>query len=146
LYLHGRGAGSQPWQWSAPVFLALAPLWVGDSAAIFVGRAIGKHPLLPKVSPKKTVEGAAANLVGCILAAVGLGALLGEPLALSAAAGLAAGVFGQAGDLFESYIKRRAGVKDSGTILPGHGGLLDRVDSLLFTAPVVVVLLAAAGR
>ncbi len=128
------------------MFLALAPLWVGDSAAIFVGRAIGKHPLLPKVSPKKTVEGAAANLVGCILAAVGLGALLGEPLALSAAAGLAAGVFGQAGDLFESYIKRRAGVKDSGTILPGHGGLLDRVDSLLFTAPVVVVLLAAAGR
>jgi phosphatidate cytidylyltransferase len=126
--------------------MALAPLWVGDTAAIFVGRAIGKHPLLPKISPKKTVEGAVANLMGCVLAAIALGALLAEPIAVSAAVGLAAGVFGQAGDLFESHIKRRAGVKDSGTILPGHGGLLDRVDSLLFTAPVVVLLLAVAGR
>ena len=121
--------------------MALVPVWAGDIAAIFAGRAFGKRLLMPKVSPKKTVEGSIANLAAAVLTAWLLGRLLGLPDARSLGAGLAAGTLGQAGDLFESWLKRRAGVKDSGTLLPGHGGVLDRIDSVLFAAPAVALIL-----
>lgn len=129
--------------WRAtPVLLAIVPLWGGDTAAIFAGRAFGKHPLAPAISPKKTWEGSIANLFACIAVAVPLALWIGRSWSIGLACGFAAGTFGQAGDLFESYMKRQAGVKDSGALLPGHGGLLDRIDSILFTAPAVAMILA----
>ena len=125
----------------SPALMALVPVWAGDIAAIFAGKAFGRHPLAPKVSPKKTVEGSVANLLAAVLAAWLLGRLLGLPNVRSLGAGVAVGILGQAGDLFESWLKRRAGVKDSGTLLPGHGGVLDRIDSVLFAAPAVAVIL-----
>jgi phosphatidate cytidylyltransferase len=123
------------------ILLVLIPLWVGDSAAIFAGKAWGKHLLAPTISPKKTWEGGIANLVGCVLAGWGVAYFLQAPPMMGLASGLVSGTFGQAGDLYESALKRRAGVKDSGSILPGHGGVLDRIDSLLATAiPVALVV------
>ncbi|MEX2243546.1 MAG: phosphatidate cytidylyltransferase [Fimbriimonadaceae bacterium] len=116
------------------LLLALLPLWVGDSLAYFVGKAIGRHKMAPSISPNKTWEGAAANLLGCLGAAYGIGAWLGVPLAASIAVGLTTGILGQVGDLLQSRLKRLANVKDSGTILPGHGGVLDRLDSFLFSS------------
>lgn len=131
---------------NTPVLLALLPLWGGDTAAIFAGKAFGKTPLAPSISPKKTVEGAVANLLACVLVAVVTSHLIGTGWAVGLTAGFAAGILGQAGDLFESALKRREGLKDSGTLLPGHGGILDRIDSLLFTAPAVALIVALAGR
>jgi phosphatidate cytidylyltransferase len=109
----------------------------GDSAAYLVGRRYGRRKLAPELSPGKTVEGALGYIVASVIAGIGGGAfLLSEMPAVEAAA--IAGVLsilGQLGDLFESFIKRVFAVKDAGTWLPGHGGLLDRVDSLIF--PVV---------
>jgi phosphatidate cytidylyltransferase len=116
------------------LLLALLPLWVGDSLAYFVGKAIGKHKLAPSISPNKTWEGAIANLVGCLGAAVAIGAWLRLPVSAGIAVGLSTGIIGQIGDLLQSRIKRLANVKDSGSILPGHGGVLDRLDSFLFSA------------
>jgi len=117
-----------------PILLCIFPIWAGDTAAIFVGKAFGKHKFWPSVSPNKTWEGCIANLVAC----VAVGGLLAHPFHVHLATGLllgvSCGVFGQAGDLFESWLKRRADLKDSGSLLPGHGGLLDRMDSLLFAA------------
>lgn len=121
--------------------MAIVPLWAGDTAAIFAGRAFGKHLLAPTVSPKKTVEGAIANLLACLAAAWGFGVWLNVPAPQSLVCGLIAGVLGQIGDLFESWVKRQANVKDSGTLLPGHGGIMDRIDSILFTAPFVALVL-----
>ncbi|HMD30739.1 MAG TPA: phosphatidate cytidylyltransferase [Candidatus Acidoferrales bacterium] len=119
----------------------LVLLWVGDTMAYFTGRAIGRHKLAPEVSPGKTWEGAAANLLGSILVGFAAARWISLPtfhpalhLVLMAAL---ANVAGQLGDLTESAYKRSAGAKDSGTLLPGHGGMLDRVDSLIFAAPVV---------
>ena len=113
------------------LLVPLVILWVQDIAAFFVGRAIGRHRLAPRISPGKTWEGALGGLVGGLLAAAALARPLAvEPAALLPAA-LGTAVAGQAGDLFESWWKRRAGLKDSGTLLPGHGGMLDRIDSLL---------------
>lgn len=120
--------------------IAIVPLWVGDSAAYFVGRSLGKRKLAPAISPNKTWEGAIANLLGCVVGALACGVWLELPTLTSAAVGVTQGVLGQIGDLFESGLKRRAQVKDAGTLLPGHGGILDRVDSLLATAPVVALL------
>jgi phosphatidate cytidylyltransferase len=139
--LHQAGGYDHPWHLPNPVLMAILPLWAGDTAAIFIGKAFGKRLLAPKISPKKTVEGSIANLLACLLAAWGIGAWVGVPVPQSLASGLAAGTLGQAGDLFESWVKRRADLKDSGTILPGHGGVLDRIDSLLFTAPAVALIL-----
>lgn len=140
--IHQSAVGSELWRFDNPILMSLVPLWAGDTAAIFVGRQLGRRPLAPTISPKKTVEGAIGNLLACTLAAWGLGGLLGIPLLQSIACGLAAGILGQVGDLFESWIKRRTGIKDSGTLLPGHGGIMDRIDSILFTAPAVALILA----
>lgn len=126
------------------VLMAMIPLWVGDSAAYFVGKAFGKHKLAPNISPNKTWEGAIANLLGCLLGAWMVGEWLKIPLGVSLLCGTVSGILGQAGDLFESSLKRRAGVKDSGNLLPGHGGLLDRLDSLIATAPFVTLILLLA--
>ncbi len=129
---------TDPWL----VFLLFAIVWLGDTAAFYVGSRIGRHKLAPVVSPKKSWEGAAASFVIAMIAA-GVWAVLRlrrlEPGIMAAAAVTA--VAAQAGDLVESMIKRGAGVKDSGTILPGHGGVLDRMDALLFAAPVFLFVL-----
>ena len=126
------------WGWERLVFWAMIVTWTTDIGAYFAGRGIGGPKLAPKVSPNKTWAGLLGGMVGAavigwiaahFLRIAGIFLLLGAPMAALA----------QAGDLFESWIKRRAGVKDSGSILPGHGGLLDRLDGLL---PVLVATLA----
>ncbi|OGC75332.1 MAG: hypothetical protein A2145_01515 [candidate division Zixibacteria bacterium RBG_16_40_9] len=120
------------------VFLYFS-IWTCDTFAYFVGRAMGKHKLAPVISPRKTVEGAMAGVFGAILAAwVSQASFLNSfsfsellPIALIV------GIIGQIGDLVESLLKRAAGVKDSSGIIPGHGGVLDRFDSLIFVAPWV---------
>ena len=119
------------------LLFVLLIVWVGDTLAYFVGRAIGRHPMAPKLSPKKTWEGAVANLLGSLL--VGVAFIQFLPMAprhvLLMAALANAG--GQAGDLLESAYKRSANVKESGGLLPGHGGMLDRIDAFILAAPVV---------
>lgn len=120
-------------------FLLFLVIWAGDICAYFLGRAIGRTLLFPRVSPKKTVEGAAAGLLGSLLAGWGFARFFWKTADLKTVillAGLVA-VAGQVGDLVESALKRAAAVKDSGAILPGHGGMLDRIDSLLFGAPIL---------
>lgn len=121
------------------IFWTIAVTAVGDTAAYYVGSIWGRRKLMPRISPGKTVEGSLAGLAGN-----GLGGLLYASLFLPQAASLegfllslGVGLVGQAGDLSESMLKRAAQVKDSGNILPGHGGILDRLDSLMFSAPVV---------
>jgi phosphatidate cytidylyltransferase len=136
--------GSSPfWQFAVtPIFCLLLPLWAGDIAAFLVGKYLGSHLLWPSVSPKKTIEGAIANVAASLAVCWILWPHIECPKPGPwYACGLAIGVVGQFGDLFESWMKRRRGVKDSGSILPGHGGLLDRIDSLLFSAPAVSLLL-----
>ncbi len=123
------------------LILCMVPLWFGDSLGFFVGRAIGKTPLAPLISPKKTWEGAIANGVGCTLAALAIGASLTVPWGPSLLVGLSTSVFGQLGDLLQSALKRSTDVKDSGWLLPGHGGVLDRLDSyLLSVVPSIIIL------
>jgi len=150
----------QQWSGAFLVLYLLLIVWAGDIFAYFVGRSLGRHLMSPRISPKKTWEGAAASLVASLLVGTllynyalpictallkahlierrdGIFALqkpeLWPVVVLSAAINVAA----QFGDLVESLIKRGAGVKDSGTLLPGHGGMLDRIDALLFAAPVL---------
>lgn len=119
------------------LLFALVLVWVGDTLAYFVGRAIGRLPMARQISPKKTWEGAAANLLGSLLVAVLFARWMNVELRhLLVMAGLA-NVAGQVGDLLESAYKRSAGVKDSGALLPGHGGMLDRIDALILAVPVV---------
>jgi phosphatidate cytidylyltransferase len=129
------------------LLFALALSWVGDIAAYYVGRSLGRHRLAPRISPKKSWEGSAASVAGSVLFGwLFLRHNLPQVPAWHAIALAAAGnAAGQLGDLAESAIKRGAGVKDSGTILPGHGGFLDRVDSTLFALPVVYLYLRAMG-
>ena len=118
---------------------ALTLNWIGDIGAYYVGRRFGRHKLAPVVSPGKSWEGAAASLGVSLLFGFFLlrWAIPAVPAAVALAVTAAANIAGQFGDLCESGLKRGAGVKDSGTLLPGHGGMLDRVDSTLFTLPVV---------
>jgi phosphatidate cytidylyltransferase len=120
------------------LLFTLVLVWVGDTAAYFVGRAIGRWRMAPKLSPKKTWEGAAANLLGSVLVALIAQRWITEvPLQHLIGMAALANLAGQAGDLLESAYKRSAGMKDSGTLLPGHGGMLDRIDALVLAAPVV---------
>jgi phosphatidate cytidylyltransferase len=121
------------------VLLAVAITFATDTAAYATGRLLGRHKLAPRLSPSKTIEGAVGGLAGGALAALAGVALLDlEPSPLAALAiGVAAAVAAEAGDLAESAIKRAAGVKDMGTIVPGHGGILARLDSLLFVVPLI---------
>ena len=121
------------------LMFALLVNWTGDAGAYYIGRAFGKHKLAPRVSPKKTVEGAAASVVASVLLAGGylVAAIPALPWWHALAVAILANIAGQLGDLAESAMKRGASVKDSGTLLPGHGGFLDRVDSTLFALPVV---------
>ncbi len=119
------------------VLLVLVATWMTDTMAYFTGRALGRHKLAAKISPKKTVEGALGGLVGSTGGSLVLAYYTGLPLVHAAIAGGLVGVVGQLGDLIESAMKRKAGIKDSGNLIPGHGGVLDRFDSLLFTAPLV---------
>jgi phosphatidate cytidylyltransferase len=122
----------------AYVVLTIMFAWFGDTGGYFAGRFLGRHKLYEAVSPKKTVEGAIGSLAGSVIGAMlahfwflpSLSLAHGIPLAL------VAGAFGQAGDLGESVLKRSFGVKDSGAIVPGHGGILDRVDALMLTSAV----------
>jgi phosphatidate cytidylyltransferase len=119
------------------LLFTLVIVWVGDSVAYFVGRSIGRWKLAPEVSPNKTWEGAIANFLGALLVAAIFGYWSKIPPAhMLMMAGLGS-IAGQVGDLFESAWKRSASVKDSGTILPGHGGMLDRIDALILAAPMI---------
>jgi phosphatidate cytidylyltransferase len=115
--------------------------WVCDSSAFFVGRAYGRARLAPAVSPNKSVEGALAGLIAPGLVGLILAPLLGLPPLVMGGYGLVIAVGTIVGDLIESLLKRQTGVKDSGVLIPGHGGLLDRMDSLLLCAPLAVLYL-----
>ncbi|GEL06690.1 phosphatidate cytidylyltransferase [Salisediminibacterium halotolerans] len=124
------------------IFLILILVWATDSGAYFAGRKFGKHKLAPSISPKKTVEGSA----GGVMLALAIGSLYTlffpffDTWALSLAFMIVVSLTGQVGDLIESAFKRHYAVKDSGNVLPGHGGILDRFDSLIFVMPVVFLL------
>jgi phosphatidate cytidylyltransferase len=119
------------------LLFTLVVVWVGDTAAYFAGKGFGRLKMSPQLSPSKTWEGAGANLLGALLVAAVFGYWMKiEPAHMLAMAALGS-VAGQVGDIFESAFKRSAGAKDSGTILPGHGGILDRIDSLILAAPAV---------
>ena len=120
----------------------LALIWIADIAAYFVGSAFGRRRLAPRISPGKTWEGVAAGVLGALGYAIICGIFIERlPWMLYLAAAMVVTVLSIVGDLFESALKRRVGVKDSGTLLPGHGGILDRVDSLLAALPVAALLL-----
>ena len=151
LVLRHTSFGLRSWAGTALVFFPLVVTWVGDSAAMSGGRAFGGPKMAPTISPGKTRSGGIAGLIGAAAA----GALL-VPLALrpagvdlsvgaAAAIGLLLGVVGQVGDLAESLLKREAGVKDSSHLIPGHGGVLDRFDSLIFVLPVAALLFRLLG-
>lgn len=122
------------------LLLVLVPTWAADIAAYLAGSMWGRRKLAPRISPGKTWEGTIAGVVACGLLAFGVGATFGLGRAIVAIVAVGLGIVGLAGDLFESYVKRRAGVKDSGTLLPGHGGVLDRLDSTVSGAPFVLVV------
>ena len=127
----------------APLFLLMLTVVVSDSAQYYTGRLLGRTPLAPAISPSKTVEGAVGGFAGGALffAAAGAWWLPRLPVAFRVALGLTIVASGIAGDLFESMLKRSAGVKDSSALIPGHGGVLDRIDALLFAAPVYYIVL-----
>jgi phosphatidate cytidylyltransferase len=128
------------WQTTVLVIAAVA---VSDTAQYYAGRLFGRHALAPAISPKKTIEGALGGLVFVTLfmATAGARVLMSTATWSLAALGAAVVVLGICGDLFESQIKREAGAKDSGTLIPGHGGVLDRIDALLFATPAFAFVL-----
>jgi phosphatidate cytidylyltransferase len=130
--LHGLGR-------EGPMLLlfALVITWVGDTVAYFVGRSIGKHALAPHLSPKKTWEGTVASFFGSLIVGLIFARFMTVPLPHVLAMAAVGNAAGQMGDLLESAYKRSAGVKDSGGLLPGHGGVLDRIDALILAIPVV---------
>jgi phosphatidate cytidylyltransferase len=131
--LHGREA----------LFLLIATVAISDTAQYYSGRAFGRRPLAPAISPKKTMEGAVGGFVAgaAAMAAIGTWWLPEASMPLRMALGVAIVALGICGDLFESMLKRAAGVKDSSALIPGHGGVLDRIDALLFAAPIYYVVL-----
>jgi len=121
------------------VFFLLLVVWLGDTGAYYVGKQFGKHKLSPRISPKKTIEGLVGGISASIIAAVVIHFTFFPkfPLLHAVIAGVLLSIAGVIGDLAESMWKRSAAVKDSGTLIPGHGGFLDRFDSILFTAPIL---------
>jgi phosphatidate cytidylyltransferase len=119
------------------LLFALVIIWAGDTVAYFAGRAIGSHQLAPRLSPKKTWEGSVAGLAASLLVGWAFHRWIDAPIFHLLAVAAVGGIAGQAGDLLESAYKRSAGVKDSGGLLPGHGGVLDRIDALILAIPVV---------
>jgi len=124
------------------IYLLVLTTWAGDSGAYYAGRSFGRRPLAPAISPKKTLEGAAGGLLAAALVALIAGRwfLPGFSGAEAAVLGLLLAVVGTLGDLVESALKRAVGVKDSGALIPGHGGVLDRLDSLMFAGPFLYAL------
>jgi phosphatidate cytidylyltransferase len=125
------------------IFTLVFVVFAGDTLALYTGTFLGRHKLCPTISPKKTVEGALGGLGGNLLAGLimKLAAFPDVAWVKGALFCLAVGAAGQIGDLFESQMKRASGIKDSGSILPGHGGMLDRIDALLFAGPVAYGLI-----
>ena len=123
------------------LFYLFMVIWSGDIAAYYVGKTIGKTPLAPKISPGKTIEGGSAGVLGSMLGGAAAHYLFfaSIPLSHCLIMALICGIMGQMGDLAESLFKRRAGVKDSGSLIPGHGGVLDRLDSLMFAGPAFYI-------
>ena len=119
------------------VLFLIATVWAGDISALLTGASLGRHKLYPKISPKKTFEGLGGAVLGSIIVALAFALLFIPHLKKGSCILLAAGIgfFGQLGDFTESMLKRSAQVKDSGNLIPGHGGMLDRLDSFLFSAP-----------
>lgn len=118
-------------------------IWLADTAAYYIGSKWGRHKLMERISPNKTIEGAIASFLTAIAVEIFLVRILGIQITAMSAVfwGFAISIFSQTGDLVESMFKRNAGVKDSSHLIPGHGGIMDRLDSLLFTAPLYFVLL-----
>lgn len=123
---------------TAVIWLVLIATWASDTFAYFVGRSLGKRNIVPTISPNKTLEGFIGGFIGCILTGWIGSFSLGLPVNFGVGIGVIVGILAPLGDLFESKLKREANRKDSGTLLPGHGGVLDRFDSLLFAAPLVL--------
>ncbi|HXG59548.1 MAG TPA: phosphatidate cytidylyltransferase [Thermoanaerobaculia bacterium] len=121
------------------VFFLLLVVWLGDAGAYYVGRTLGRRKLSPRISPKKTIEGGIGGVVTSIVAALAIHFTFFPtfPLAHAVLAGMVLSIAGMIGDLAESMWKRSADVKDSGTLIPGHGGFLDRFDSIFFTTPIL---------
>jgi phosphatidate cytidylyltransferase len=130
--LHGASA-----QGPTLLLFAMVIVWVSDTAAYFAGRAIGKRPFAPKLSPNKTWEGAVAGFLASLAVAFVFMPWVNVPLIHLLSMAALGNIAGQVGDLLESGYKRSAGIKDSGTLLPGHGGVLDRIDALILAIPVV---------
>jgi phosphatidate cytidylyltransferase len=121
----------------AYIFFLIITIWAEDIMAYLVGSALGKTKLVPAISPKKTVEGAIAGLVTCVIAALIFSQFIGMDLIHALILGLLIGIMAPISDLVESLVKRDVGAKDSGNVVPGHGGVLDRMDSFILTAPVL---------
>ena len=128
------------------ILLLVFGVWSYDTGAYLVGRQIGRHKFLTHISPSKSIEGLVGGLVACTIVIALMLAGLGEAPAGAIILGPLLGLVAQAGDLAESMIKRAAGAKDSGTLIPGHGGILDRIDSFLFAAPLVALYVLALPR
>ncbi|WP_369680427.1 phosphatidate cytidylyltransferase [Veillonella dispar] len=121
------------------LWLVLFTTWASDTFAYFAGRAFGKRKIVPSISPNKTLEGFIGGFIGCIITGAVFSYIVGIPWWMGIHVGMISGILAPLGDLFESKIKRLCNVKDSGTLLPGHGGVLDRFDSLLFAAPITLI-------
>jgi phosphatidate cytidylyltransferase len=128
------------------VLFTLVLIWAGDMLAYFVGKGLGRLPMAPALSPKKTWEGAVGNVIASMLVGVLFARWMQMDVTIPLVIAGVANIAGQAGDLIESAYKRGAAVKDSGALLPGHGGMLDRIDSLILAAPVVWVLYQWLGQ
>jgi phosphatidate cytidylyltransferase len=128
------------------VLFTLVLIWAGDMLAYFVGKGLGRLPMAPALSPKKTWEGAVGNLIASMLVGVLFARWMQMDVTVPLVIAGVANIAGQAGDLIESAYKRGAAVKDSGALLPGHGGMLDRIDSLILAAPVVWTLYQWLGQ
>ncbi|HEX8024768.1 MAG TPA: phosphatidate cytidylyltransferase [Candidatus Limnocylindrales bacterium] len=125
------------------MLILILGVWTYDTAAFFVGSRFGRNHFIPHISPGKTLEGVAGGLAGAVIVTALLVAGVGQSWLGGALLGLVIGLAAQAGDLAESMLKRAAGAKESGKLIPGHGGMLDRIDSFLFAAPIAFLYVSA---